>query len=520
MDKETQRANLHKAIWSIVEDLRGSVDGWDFKSYVLGFLFYRFISENLCDFIRAREGVEYDTIDDAQAIGSKDALVKLKGFYIAPSELFSSIHARARQGGQALEGLNLLLHNALRNIEASCEGAESAEQFKGLFDELDMHSNKLGTSTLEKNKKLLQIMDSIAKLELGFQNNEMDAFGDAYEFLMSMYASNAGKSGGEFFTPQEVSELLAQITLHNNPTPNKVYDPCCGSGSALLQYQKLLSTEPHLGYFGQEVNLTSFNLCRMNMLLHNVAYHKIHIAHGDVLLHPSPKHKEQEPFDAIVSNPPYSTKWIGKDDPLLINDDRFSKAGILAPKSYADFAFILHMLSWLSQKGSAAIVCFPGIFYRGGAEKHIRTYLVENNFIDAIIALPENLFFGTNIATYILVLKKNKTTQDILFIDATKDFIKVGKDNKLSPANRAHILSLYTAPSTTPHISTLASIEAIRANDYNLSVSSYVEKEDTREKIDITLLNAQIKDIVARQSALRVELDSIISSLEGTQEEG
>lgn len=358
-------------------------------------------------------------------------------------------------------------------------------------------------------------MNAVAELELGFQDNAIDAFGDAYEYLMAMYASSAGKSGGEYFTPQEVSELLARITLSNHPSPNKVYDPCCGSGSALLQYQKLLKEEPLLGYYGQEINLTSFNLCRMNMLLHNVSYTKIHISHGDTLLYPSNLHASSEPFDAIVSNPPYSTKWIGKDDVTLINDPRFAKAGVLAPKSYADFAFIMHMLSWLSDKGSAAIVCFPGIFYRGGAEKQIRQYLIDHNLIDAIIALPENLFFGTNIATCVLVLRKNKTSTETLFVNASKECIKAGKSNKLSPENREKILELYQNRENREYLSALIQYEQIVENDYNLSVSSYVSAPDTREKIDIKELNEQITSIVARQNELRIKIDSIVRELEG-----
>lgn len=306
-------------------------------------------------------------------------------------------------------------------------------------------------------------MNAISELELGFKDNTIDAFGDAYEYLIGMYASSANTSGGEYFTPQEVSELLARITLLNHSAPNKVYDPCCGSGSALLQYQKLLKDEPALGYFGQEINLTSFNLCRMNMLLHDVSYTKIHISHGDTLLKPSDLHAQTEPFDAIVSNPPYSLDWIGEDDPTLINDPRFSKAGVLAPKSYADFAFILHMLSWLSEKGSAAIVCSMGILFRSGAEKQIRQYLIDHNFIDTIIALPKNLFFGTAIPTCILILRKNKTNTDVLFIDAGSECVKAGKSNKLSPTNIQNILELYQKHADCEHLSALISHEQIQA---------------------------------------------------------
>lgn len=516
--KEQERAELHKTIWKIADDLRGSVDGWDFKSYVLGFLFYRFICENLCDHIRKNDSsIDYPSLDEQRALRGKERILESKGFFILPSDLFESIRTKANLGGEHLENLNQSLATAFKNIESFCIGTPSEEQFKGLFAELDVNSQKLGNSNIERNKKLLQIMNAIAKLELGFKDNAIDTFGDAYEFLMGMYASSAGKSGGEYFTPQEVSELLVRLTLHNHTSPNKVYDPCCGSGSALLQYKKILKEEPALGYYGQEINLTSFNLCRMNMLLHNVSFNKIHIAHGDTLLSPNPAHTQTEPFDAIISNPPYSTKWIGKDDPTLINDPRFSSAGVLAPKGYADFAFILHMLSWLSEKGSCAVVCFPGIFYRGGAEKQIREYLITHNYIDAVIALPENLFFGTGIATYILILRKNKTAPNVLFINASKECIKVGKDNKLSPSNIAKILETYTQRKEIDYFSALASIEEIKENDFNLSVSRYVAQEDTREQIDIKTLNAELKQIVERQSKLRIELDSLIAEIEGAK---
>ncbi|WP_038815534.1 type I restriction-modification system subunit M [Campylobacter jejuni] len=509
MKSVVEREELHKTIWKIANDLRGSVDGWDFKSYVLGFLFYYFICENLKSYVLKSFKQDYENLDDEMAENGKNIVIQDKGFFIKPSHLFTNMLKNAK-----LEDLNEKLSEIFKAIESSANGSESEKSFRGLFDDLDLYSNKLGANNLERNKKILKIMQSISELDLHYNENEIDAFGDAYEFLMTMYASNAGKSGGEFFTPQEVSKLLVEITLHNNAKPNKVYDPACGSGSLLLQYKKSLKSDPKKGYFGQEINITTYNLARMNMFLHDVNYTLFDIAHGDTLINPSENHKELEPFDAIVSNPPYSTKWEGKDNALLINDERFNKAGVLAPTSKADLAFVMHSLSWLSEKGSAAIVCFPGVMYRGGAERDIRKYMIEENFVDCVISLAPNLFFGTGIAVCILVLRKNKTDKNTLFINATEEFIKVTNKNMLSKENLENILKLYTDRVEVPHLSKLVSIEEIAKNDYNLSVSSYVEAKDTREIIDIKALNKEIEEIVKRQSVLRNQIDSLVRELE------
>ncbi|ENY6719714.1 type I restriction-modification system subunit M [Campylobacter jejuni] len=509
MKSVVEREELHKTIWKIANDLRGSVDGWDFKSYVLGFLFYYFICENLKSYVLNSFKQDYENLSDEMAENGRDTIINAKGFFIKPSHLFSNIFKNAN-----LENLNEKLSVVFKEIESSANGSESEKSFKGLFDDLDLYSNKLGADNKERNKKILKIMETISELDLHYNENEIDAFGDAYEFLMTMYASNAGKSGGEFFTPQEVSKLLVEITLYNNAKPNKVYDPACGSGSLLLQYKKSLKSDPKKGYFGQEINITTYNLARMNMFLHDVNYTRFDIAHGDTLINPSENHKELEPFDAIVSNPPYSTKWEGKDNALLINDERFNKAGVLAPTSKADLAFVMHSLSWLSEKGSAAIVCFPGVMYRSGAEKEIRKYIIEENFVDCVISLAPNLFFGTSIAVCILVLRKNKTDKNTLFINANEEFIKVTNKNMLSKENLENILKLYTDRVEVPHLSKLVSIEEIAKNDYNLSVSSYVEVKDTREIIDIKVLNKEIEEIVKRQSVLRNKIDSLVRELE------
>ena len=511
--KEYERDELHKAIWKIANDLRGSVDGWDFKQYVLGFLFYRFISENLTNYINELEpddNFDYAKLSDEQAEYGRNETLKEKGFYILPSELFCNVRKKAKTDAD----LNVTLNNIFNNIENSAKGTDSEEDMKGLFDDIDVNSNKLGNTVKERNDKLVKIIDSIGELPLGnYQDNTIDVFGDAYEYLMTMYASNAGKSGGEFFTPQEVGELLARITLMDKTEVNKVYDPCCGSGGLLLKFAKILGKENVKdGFYGQEVNLTTYNLARINMFLHDINYNKFNIARGNTLI--DPKHWDDEPFDAIVSNPPYSIKWEGKSNPLLINDERFAPAGILAPESKADLAFTMHMLSWLSAKGTAAIVEFPGVLYRGGAEGKIRKYLIDNNFVDTVIQLPSDLFFGTSIATCILVLKKNKTDNSILFVDASEECVRNTNKNKLSDANIENILSLLKNRVDVENKAIVVPNEEIAENDYNISVNSYLKTATDEVEIDIVELNKNIQEIVAKQSQVRKELDSIIQELE------
>ena len=516
LKKEQEREALHRAIWAIADELRGAVDGWDFKNYVLGTMFYRYISENLTHYINAGEieagntDFDYAQMSDADAEEARQSLVEEKGFFILPSELFCNVTQRADRD----ENLNETLERVFRNIESSAKGADSEGDFAGLFDDFDVNSNKLGATVAKRNERLSKLLHGIANMDLGsVKEHEIDAFGDAYEYLMTMYASGAGKSGGEFFTPADVSELLTRLGTVGKTEINKVYDPACGSGSLLLKAEKVLGREAvRGGFYGQEINITTYNLCRINMFLHDVGFDKFDIACEDTLT--SPQHWDDEPFDLIVSNPPYSIKWAGDDNPLLINDPRFAPAGVLAPKSKADLAFVMHALSWLATGGSAAIVCFPGIMYRGGAEQKIRKYLIDNNFVDAIIQLPDNLFFGTTIATCIMVLKKGKTDNKTLFIDASKECVKVTNNNKLTPANLDKIVATFTTRAEEAHVSHLATYDEVVANNYNLSVSTYVEAEDTREVIDIVQLNAKLKDIVAREALLREEIDKIIAEIE------
>lgn len=516
MTSTQQRAALQRQIWAIANDVRGSVDGWDFKQYVLGTLFYRFISENFVSYIEAGdESIQYATLpDDVITPDIKDDAIKTKGYFMYPSQLFVNV----AKGANSNESLNTDLAAIFKAIESSANGYPSESDIKGLFADFDTTSNRLGNTVKDKNKRLADVLKGVAGLEFGdFEGNHIDLFGDAYEFLISNYAANAGKSGGEFFTPQNVSKLIAQLAMHKQTSVNKIFDPACGSGSLLLQAKKHF--DAHIieeGFFGQELNHTTYNLARMNMFLHNVNYDKFNIQLGDTLT--QPHFGDDKPFDAIVSNPPYSVKWVGSDDPTLINDERFAPAGVLAPKSKADFAFVLHALSYLSSKGRAAIVCFPGIFYRGGAEQKIRKYLVDNNYVETVISLAPNLFFGTTIAVTILVLAKNKTNTDIQFIDASGLFKKETNNNILTDEHTQQIMAVFDSKANVDHFAQSVPIEKVAANDYNLSVSSYVEAEDTREVVNISQLNAELKTTVARITQLRTEIDAIVLEIEGDEQ--
>lgn len=517
MTSTQQRAELQRQIWQIANDVRGSVDGWDFKQYVLGTLFYRFISENFAAHMEAGdESIHYAELrDEVITPEIKEDAIKTKGYFIYPSQLFTNIAASANTNAN----LNTDLAAIFSAIESSANGYPSEQDIKGLFADFDTTSNRLGNTVTDKNTRLAAVLKGVAGLRFGeFQENQIDLFGDAYEFLISNYAANAGKSGGEFFTPQHVSKLIAQLAMHKQTTVNKIYDPAAGSGSLLLQAKKHF--DAHIiedGFFGQEINHTTYNLARMNMFLHNINYDKFNIALGNTLL--DPHFGDEKPFDAIVSNPPYSVSWIGNDDPTLINDERFAPAGVLAPKSKADFAFVLHALSYLSSKGRAAIVCFPGIFYRGGVEQKIRQYLVDNNYIETVISLAPNLFFGTSIAVNILVLSKHKTDNLTQFIDASGLFKKETNTNTLTDAHIKTIMESFDSKENTEHFAKSVEHDIIAANDYNLSVSSYVEAKDNREVINITELNAKLKTTVAKINQLRKDIDAIVAEIEGEEVE-
>ncbi|MDR1091116.1 MAG: type I restriction-modification system subunit M [Prevotella sp.] len=509
-----QRADLQAKIWKIANEVRGAVDGWDFKQFVLGTLFYRFISENFTNYIEGGDdSIDYANLpDDVITPEIKDDAVKTKGYFIYPSQLFVNIAKTANTN----TNLNTDLKAIFDAIESSANGYPSEQDIKGLFADFDTTSTRLGNTVENKNSRLAAVLKGVEELNFGnFEDNQIDLFGDAYEFLISNYAANAGKSGGEFFTPQHVSKLIAQLAMHKQTTVNKIYDPAAGSGSLLLQAKKHFDN--HIieeGFFGQEINHTTYNLARMNMFLHNINYDKFNIALGNTLT--DPHFGDEKPFDAIVSNPPYSVNWIGADDPTLINDDRFAPAGVLAPKSKADFAFVLHSLSYLSGKGRAAIVCFPGIFYRGGAEQKIRKYLVDNNAVETVISLAPNLFYGTSIAVNILVLSKHKTNNKTQFIDASGEdfFKKVTNNNVLEDKHIERIMKIFDSKEDVEHIAKSIDNNKIAENDYNLSVSSYVEAKDNREVVDIVKLNAEISKTVERINALRADIDEIIKEIE------
>ncbi len=518
--KEQERDELHRAIWAIADELRGAVDGWDFKNYVLGTMFYRYVSENLTNYVNEGEekagntGFDYAKMSDDEAETARKDLVQEKGFFILPSELFCNVKAKADDD----ENLNETLETVFRHIEESAKGSESESDFEGLFDDFDVNSNKLGATVAKRNEKLAKLLKGVAEMNLGdVKNHDIDAFGDAYEYLMTMYASNAGKSGGEFFTPADVSELLTKLGTVGKTEVNKVYDPACGSGSLLLKAEKVLGKDKvRNGFFGQEINITTYNLCRINMFLHDVGFDKFNIACEDTLT--APQHWDDEPFELIVSNPPYSIKWEGDENPLLINDPRFAPAGVLAPKSKADMAFIMHALSWLANDGTAAIVCFPGIMYRGGAEQKIRKYLVDNNYVDCVIQLPENLFFGTSIATCIMVLKKGKKDSNVLFIDASEEYVKVTNNNRLTEENIDKILDAFENRRNIDYFSRNVEYDEIQKQKYNLSISTYVEADSKYENIDIVKLNADILKTVKREYELREEINGIIGTIEGSAE--
>lgn len=525
MTGNQQRAALQRQIWQIANDVRGAVDGWDFKQYVLGTLFYRFISENFASYIEADDdSIHYAELADSVITSEiKDDAIKTKGYFIYPSQLFVNVATTANTN----ESLNTDLARIFAEIEASANGYPSESDIKGLFADFDTTSNRLGNTVAAKNDRLAKVLKRVSELDFGTdvfgerQGSQIDLFGDAYEFLISNYAANAGKSGGEFFTPQHVSKLIAQLAMHQQTSVNKVYDPACGSGSLLLQTKK--HVDAHIieeGFFGQELNHTTYNLARMNMFLHNINYDKFQIELGDTLIHPH--FGNDKPFDAIVSNPPYSVKWIGSDDPTLINDDRFAPAGVLAPKSKADFAFVLHALSYLSSRGRAAIVCFPGIFYRGGAERKIRKYLVDHNFVETVISLAPNLFYGTTIAVTILVLAKNKPNMNVQFIDASGEefFKKETNNNVMLDGHIEHIMKLFDSKENVDHVARSVAYEKVVANDYNLSVSAYVEAKDTREIININELNAELKITVNKIDRLRSDINAIVSAIDSAEIEG
>lgn len=521
--KEIERTDVEKAIFAIANDLRGPVDGWDFKNFVLTTMFYRQISEAMERYFNVHEweagdkDFDYSKLTDEMANVAREEAIKAKGYFIAPSKLFCNV-AKNVMSDAVMKDLNKTLENAFKSIVESSVGARSEENFRGLFDDFDVNSNKLGPTLDQRNLRLAKLLRGVADMHLAEKSDAMnDSFGDAYQFLLTMYASQAGKSGGEFFTPSDASELVVRLATYGRKSINKIYDPACGSGSLLLKAAQVLGPENVKKFYGQEINLTTYNLCRINMFVHDVGFERFSIKNDDTLKHN--QHAGNMPFDVIVSNPPYSIHWDGEDDPILINDERYSPAGVLAPKSKADMAFLMHMLYCLDNSGTAAVVCFPGIFYRKGAEQKIRKYMVDNNFVDAVIQLPPNLFFGTSIATCILILKKSRTNSDIAFIDASEEFVKLTSDNALSQENIDNIVKFYADRQNVDYKVAIVPKQKVAEKEYNLSVSSYVEKEDTRPPIDIKQVNAEIARLVAEGNELRVKVDEIVAAIEARRDD-
>lgn len=514
---EEQKRELGNLIWNMATNLvhGGTVSPVQFMDYTLGALFYRFISENITDYcnqLMKDAGVadaDYANMSDENAENARNQIINAKGIFILPSQLFINVANCAKNNTE----LNTTLSNNFRAIENSATGKPSESDVKGLFDNFKTDDQGLGATVNERNETLTTLLESVRDLDFQkYKESGIDVFGYCYEYLIKMYALNSGTKGGEFYTPSEVSYLLAMIAAAGRTSVNKVYDPACGSGSLLLNFNLVLGAKNVKdGFYGQEINVRTYNLCRMNMFLHDINYDHFDIQRGDTLK--NPLHESDEPFDAIVSNPPYSRPWDGDSDATLINDPRFSPAGVLAPKGKSDFAFTMHTLSWLSAEGTAAIVEFPGVLYRSGAEQKIRKYLVSNNYVDTVVQLAANMFFGTPIATCLLILKKNKADNRVCFIDASNEFIHEGNKNKLSPENISKIYNTYMNKEEIAHFSHVVTIADIAEKDYNLSVSTYVEQKDTREKIDINELNARIAEIVSREELLRKDIDEIVAKV-------
>lgn len=503
--------------------MRGAVEGWDFKNYILGFLFYRFISENFCKFIakemNAGEDFDYSTRNDNEEWieEMKHNIISQKGYFIYPSQLFSSVFKAINEDGEDMANLNERISNIFNEIEKTAtamndegDAERSGNNFKGLLTSVDLSDTRIGTDVSKRNARIKKIMQEIGAIHFPPEESDSDIFGDAYEYLIGMFAANAGKAGGEFYTPPEVSELMVQIASCEGQKIKKIYDPTCGSGSLLLKFKKVYDNIDDLEFYGQEINLTACNMCKMNMFLHRLDYHKFMIEHGNTLTNDLFAGHQ---FDVVVSNPPFSVHWDGKDDPLLLKDERFAQAGALAPKSKADLAFVQHSVYHLNNRGVAAIVCFPGVLYREGPEKKIRKWLVEQNYVDAIIQLADNLFYGVGISVCIMILKNNtKKEPNVLFIDATDKFIKAKNRNRLDENNIGEILEIYKRREDMESHSKLVTRQEIEEKDYNLSVATYVVREEQEEETNIDELNESLRKTSAKVNKLREQIEELIKN--------
>lgn len=510
MSEELQQ-KLRTQLWTVANTLRGNMSAGDFMYYTLGFIFYKYLSEKIektADDILKDDGVSFKQAwvsnDDELKEALKEECIQDLGYFVEPEYLYSTIISMIEHKENILPALE----RSLKKIEDSTIGQDSEDDFGGLFSDIDLASPKLGKTADDKNRLISDVLVNLQGIDFGLNEaEEIDILGDAYEYMIGQFAAGAGKKAGEFYTPQEVSEILSEIVITGKTRLKSVYDPTCGSGSLLLRTARGGNAD---AIFGQEKNPTTFNLCRMNMLLHGIKYKDFEIHNGDTL--ENDELGEQQ-FDAVVANPPFSAEWTAADK--FNNDDRFSKAGVLAPKSKADYAFILHMLYHLNDGGTMACVAPHGVLFRGAAEGKIRRFLIEKkNYIDAIIGLPANIFYGTSIPTCILVMKKCRQSDDnILFIDASKEFEKVKTQNKLRPEHIQKIIETYRTRAEIEKYSHCATLKEIEENDYNLNIPRYVDTFEEEEEIDIQAVMAEIKELEAKRTELDAQIEVYLKEL-------
>lgn len=515
---EDHKKQLEQQLWNIANTLRGKMNADEFRDYILGFIFYKYLSEKMhlyANQILAEDGITFNSLDESSEDGQEyleaikeEALEKL-GYYLSPSELFSNI---AKKGNNNAEGVdNFILEDLtkiLHNIEHSTMGTESEDDFDNLFEDLDLTSSKLGKTEKDKNDLIAKVLYHLDAIDFKLEDTESDILGDAYEYLIAQFASGAGKKAGEFYTPQEVSTILAKIVTAGKTKVKSVYDPTCGSGSLLLRVAK--EVKEVSGFYGQELNRTTYNLARMNMILHDVHYKQFDIKQEDTL--ERPQHEEMQ-FECIVANPPFSANWSANQ--LFMSDDRFSQYGKLAPKSKADFAFVQHMLHHLAENGTMALVLPHGVLFRGAAEGHIRKYLIkEKNWLDAVIGLPANIFYGTSIPTCILVFKKCREEDDnILFIDASEHYEKVKTQNQLREKDIAKIIETFSKRETTDKYSYSATLDEIEENDYNLNIPRYVDTFEEEEPVDIGVVSEELQELEKELTSINEEIAEFCNEL-------
>ncbi|MBM9514997.1 type I restriction-modification system subunit M [Desulfogranum marinum] len=494
----TDKQKLEQQLWNIANTLRGKMGADDFRDYILGFIFYKYLSEAMnlyADELLTPDGLQYSAIDEDSDTGKeylaaiKEETVEELGYFLKPSELFCEMAKRGNGDGKAKFILDDL-SKVLNSIAQSTMGTESEEDFDHLFEDLDLTSSKLGKSETDKNELIVKVLTHLDAIDFKLQDTESDVLGDAYEYLIGQFASGAGKKAGEFYTPQQVSMILAKIVTTGKTRLKSVYDPTCGSGSLLLRVSK--EVDDVGGFYGQESNPSTYNLCRMNMIMHGVHYRRFDIKNEDTL--ERPQHIEDR-FEAVVANPPFSAKWSAS--PLFMSDDRYSNYGKLAPKSKADFAFVQHMVHQLDDNGTMAVVLPHGVLFRGAAEGHIRKYLIaDRNYLDAVIGLPANIFYGTSIPTCILVLKKQRENADnILFIDASQHFEKAKNQNYLRPEDIDKIVGTYRERTTQDKYSYVAALDDVKENDYNLNIPRYVDTFEEEEPVDLSVVSAELKGL-------------------------